>query len=204
MIIGFGHEARAGKDTAAMPLVDLGYKKVGFADALKALAFEADPLIRSGATVNVNIGHGRLKHIVSQLGWERAKDDVPEVRRFLQDLGVAARTVFGEDFWIEQWQATASGRHPDGDVYNDTVVCDVRFGNEFARLRDIGAVLVKIERPGYGATNSSHISERDLVDAVWDHTIVNDGSIEDLHKKVTALHQSLVTAEPAQPATKAA
>jgi hypothetical protein len=126
MIIGFGHEARAGKDTAAMPLVDLGFKKVGFADALKALAYESDPLIRSGATVNVNIGHGRLKHIVSQLGWERAKDDVPEVRRFLQDLGVAARTTFGEDFWVEQWGLRMM-------AHSDVVVCDVRFQNEFVR-----------------------------------------------------------------------
>jgi hypothetical protein len=190
MIIGFGHEARAGKDTAAMPLVDLGFKKVGFADALKALAYESDPLIRSGATVNVNIGHGRLKHIVSQLGWERAKDDVPEVRRFLQDLGVAARTVFGEDFWIDRW-----AEHPGSPL--DVVVCDVRFGNEFERLRESGAILIKIERPGYGATNSSHISERDLVDAVWDHTVVNDGSIEDLHRKVTALYASLTEKEAA-------
>lgn len=186
MIVGFGHEARTGKDTAAQPLVDLGYKKVGFADALKALAFASNPLIRSGATVNVQIGHGRLAHIVSQLGWERAKDDVPEIRTYLQNLGVACREVFNEDFWIDQWEQQVKKA-------NDTVVADVRFQNEFKAIRAIGrlpgieTVLIKIERPGYGAVAGSHVSELDLADAVWDHVVVNDGSIEQLHKKILAI-----------------
>ena len=182
MIIGIGHVARTGKDTAAEALVrELGFKRVGFADPLKALAFEADPLITSNTrTVNISVGHGRLAWTVKGLGWEEAKNTYPEVRKFLQNLGIGARKVFGEDFWVERTLREAS-RH------QDVVIPDVRFENEADAIQAAGGILIRIDRPGHVA--GGHVSETELVDYPFDHVVSNEGSIEDLQSRMIELVQ---------------
>jgi hypothetical protein len=64
------------------------------------------------------------------------------------------------------------------------VITDVRFPNEAAALSAQGGQLWRIERPGVDAVND-HISETALDAWIFDETIVNDGSIEDLKKKIT-------------------
>lgn len=180
MLLGIGFSARVGKDTAATALCrDLGYRRVGFADTLKELAFRADPLVSTGSrAVNVQIGHGRLAWLVKGVGWEAAKDDVPEVRRFLQRLGTGARDVFGEDFWVEQ---ALSGVKPTDRI----VFPDVRFVNEAEAIKAAGGKVIRINRPGHEPRG--HVSETSLVDYEFDHVIDNNGSITDLERDVVEL-----------------
>jgi hypothetical protein len=106
VIIGIGHVAQTGKDTAAEALCrDLGFRRVSFADPLKALAKESNPIILSNMMTNVGLGSGKLSKLVDQLGWDAAKVQFPAVRQFLQDLGLGARKVFGQDFWVERGDA---------------------------------------------------------------------------------------------------
>lgn len=186
MICGLGHTARVGKDTAAQGLVDqLGFKRVGFADKLKELALLADPLVTSATrTINTNIGHGRLKHVVTGLGgWEQAKNTYPEVRIFLQNLGVAARKTFGEDFWVDQ--ALPHRLDPA-----DFVFTDVRFISEAHAIKMAGGVLIKIERPGFGPVNG-HVSEHELDDWDWDEVLVNNGTEAELQAHLVAFVKNL-------------
>lgn len=187
MIVGIGHTARVGKDTAAQALVDqLGFKRVGFADKLKELAMEANPLVTSATrTINTNVGHGRLKWVVAGMGWEGAKNTYPEVRTFLQDLGLGARKIFGEAFWVQQ---TLSFAH-DGPS-RDLVIPDVRFESEAKAIRAFGGVLVKIERPGFGPANS-HVSEHDLDGWDWDEVLVNALDVEHLQASIVAYVKNL-------------
>lgn len=183
MIVGLGFNKEVGKDTAATALGrELGFKRMGFADALKDLALEADPLVVSSTrTVNIGIGHGRLRHILSgTAGWDEAKRMFPEVRIFLQNLGLGARKVFGEDFWVERVMDQAVDRNVAG---LHTVISDVRFENEAEAIKAEGGLLIKITRPG--KTGDSHVSENDLVDYDgWDVVIENSGSIVELEGKV--------------------
>lgn len=71
--VGFIGLAGAGKDTAALALVEQGWKRVAFADKLKSLAF--------------------------MFGWDGHKDSAG--RKLLQDLGMAART-YNSDFWVNE------------------------------------------------------------------------------------------------------
>jgi hypothetical protein len=178
MIIGIGHNIGVGKDTAAQALVRaLGYRQVAFADKLRDLAMFTDPLIQTGAqAVNIDAGRGRLAWTVRGVGWEDAKKHYPEIRSFLQKLGVGARQVFGDEFWIEQALAgAAKGAR--------VVVSDVRFLNEAEKIHSLGGRLIKIEREGF--YGDSHVSEQDLVGFQgWDTVITNDGDVVDLERKV--------------------
>jgi hypothetical protein len=179
MIVGIGVNYQVGKDTAAQALCrDLEYRRLAFADPLRELAQIADPLITPvTGSVNVNIGHGRLLWTVKGCGWEEAKRMFPEVRRFLQDLGVGARRVIGEDVWVNALM---------GKIASDTdrvVVPDVRFRNEAEAIKARGGFLIRIDRPGHAG--DSHESERDLDGwEEWDLVVSNSGSLVELEAQV--------------------
>jgi hypothetical protein len=185
MIIGLGHQAQVGKDTAAAILVEkYGFERLAFADTLKEMALAINPVVfvhkaTGPAEEPGTITLERLDEFVAA-GWETAKL-MPEVRRFLQNLGVAARDHLGEDVWvtpiIEKIANVASNR--------DFVISDVRFPNEFDRLAEWGAWMVKLTRPGAGAGN--HISETALADADWNLIIENDGTLDDLENELLSL-----------------
>jgi hypothetical protein len=184
VIVGLGHVARVGKDTAALALArDLGFRRVAFADKIRELALGADPIVISQQrTVNIGVGHGRLAWVVKGLGWDQAKDQYPEVRTFLQNLGVSARNVFGEEFWVRMAL--------EGLDDENVVVSDVRFLNEAEAIRSAGGVLIRINRPGHHAFG--HVSETELRDFDWDIEIENDGDVVDLETKVLGAVRKLV------------
>jgi len=79
--IGLIGLAGAGKDTAALALMDRGWKRVAFADALKGRAI--------------------------YLGWDGRKDD--RGRQLLCDLGMAMR-AYEPEHWINHARAAMRGR----------------------------------------------------------------------------------------------
>ncbi len=94
MIIGLSGYARSGKDEVAKILVeDYGYKRVAFADKIRDLLLETNPQVKDGF---------RVESVVSAYGWDQAKVLFPEIRNLLQRLGVGARKVFGDEFWVAQ------------------------------------------------------------------------------------------------------
>ncbi|MFM9629525.1 hypothetical protein ACKI10_18095 [Streptomyces galilaeus] len=176
--------ARSGKDSVATRLVEHhGYVRVAFADKLKEAALKADPIIAAIPTWDGDGCHFyRLSQIVNELGWEAAKDDFPEVRRFLQCYGQTVREI-DPRFWINAAKpaieaAWASGR--------PVVVTDVRYTNEADFLHgSLPFGLVRVTRPGQ--TPGDHISEREMLDYTADLTIVNAGTLEYLSSLADAL-----------------
>jgi len=191
-IVGIGHKARRGKDTAAEALVrELGFTRVALADSLKELALEANPIVLTEpAYQNVQLGHNSLKTLVERYGWEHVKDHYPLARQFLQRLGQAGRKVFGEGFWFDVWQRCTF----PGDERN-IVAPDLRFLNEAEGLKELGAILIRIDRVIPGGTPDSDISEHDLDDFDdWDAVIVNDGSVMDLQRAIVEKVKELTSA----------
>ena len=186
MIVGLGCSSGVGKDSAATALCrDLGFRRIGFADKLKELAFEADPMILANQMTNVGVGSGHLRKLVASVGgWDQAKTRFPEVRRFLQNLGQGGRTVFGDDFWIEQ---ALKGVDPADNV----VIADVRYPNEFELVKSLGGRMVQITRPGHEPYG--HVSETSLVGYEFDAVIDNQGSLVDLEGKIVALVKGWLT-----------
>jgi len=171
MIIGLSGYAQSGKDTVAKYLVEQrGFKRVAFADPIRDLLYELNPIISTVASEPMYL-RGR----VDRDGWDEAKKS-PEVRRLLQVLGVGARTVIDTEIWVAKALRTMSDE-------GNYVITDVRFQNEATTLRLAGAEIWRVERAGVDAVNS-HVSEHDLDNWEFDAYIHNNSTIEDLEFSV--------------------
>jgi hypothetical protein len=175
--IGIVGRARVGKDTAGAWLVDnRGYRRIGFADALKDAALTLDPVIDDG-----NVGYAfqamRLSELVRGYGWERAKE-IGDTRRVLQELGMSIRAIDSE-FWLRAALKKVTEANEAGVP---AVITDVRFPNEAESLRRAGFHLVYIDRPG--VPQLDHASEGALTAEDADFCITNSARVDDLYAEI--------------------
>jgi hypothetical protein len=181
MIIGLSGYAQSGKDTVANILVEKhGYTRVAFADPIREMLYEMDPLIPKG--YGAGVINYRLQDLVDSYGWDKVKTEHPEVRRLLQDLGGGGRKVFGDSFWIYQ---ALSDVAPDDKV----VVSDVRFKNEAQWVQEFNGQIWRIKRLGTDAVND-HISESEMDGYPVNQIFINNGTLEDLEVLVTTRMRS--------------
>lgn len=167
---------RVGKDLVASILVERhGFQRVAFADALKAMCEDLNPIVDPSR-------YKRLKDVVEEIGWEKAKDGFPEVRRTQQRLATEViRDWVDPDFWIIQVEAYVNA-YSGPDYEPNIVVSDLRFPNENSWVLKRGGWLWDITRPGYEHKSGEHISE------VWRPQegqpnlvrVANDATPEDL------------------------
>jgi hypothetical protein len=170
MIVGLTGYAQSGKDTIAQILVDkYGFIRVAFADKIREFLYELNPVVKDGV---------QLRELIDMHGWDVAKVQEPEVRRLLQEIGISARKVFGDDFWIRQ----ALEPH---QVFERMVITDVRFENEAEHIKLIGnwidkpSEIWRIKRPNIGAVND-HVSESQMDGYKVDRILVNRGTLDEL------------------------
>lgn len=184
-LIGLVGYPGVGKDEAAKALTEDGWKRLSFADNVRAAALGIDPIV----TFEFD-GPCRLSDIVKKVGWDIAKRQHPEVRRLLQRIGTeGGRDIHGHDCWVELIEIEVD----DADIANeDVVITDVRFENEVQLVQDWGGCLVWVEKPGCVPVND-HKSERKYE---WLHEncqseIINDGDVEGLHAAIRQLVDDL-------------
>ncbi|MFF8845528.1 hypothetical protein ACF08N_22880 [Streptomyces sp. NPDC015127] len=178
LIIGLSGYARSGKNEAAEALVQHGWRQAAFADKLREFLYALDPLIPG----HYGAGHLRLRRLVDSTGWDYAKVTYPEVRALLQRAGTeAGRKVLGANVWVNALFES----HADAPAL---AVTDVRFPNEARAIVERGGVMIRVERPGVGPAKDRvgrvHESEVALDGWDFDHTLINDGSVRDLHLKL--------------------
>jgi len=115
-----------------------------------------------------------LKMRALDIGWDGSKD--AKGRKLLQVIGCAVRE-YDPEFWVREAFARIDPRRP-------YVWTDVRFQNEVDFLiNERKAVIIRIVRPGLKAgKHESESGQAELVGVT--HEVVNDGTIEDLHRKV--------------------
>ena len=122
-------------------------------------------------------------------------------RMALQLMGTeAGREVFHKDIWVVSLLNRAKGR--------DVVVTDVRFQNEIKYIQNSGGFVIRVkrgedpdwleglskltvdyERNGFMSGKDVHISEWDWVGTDFDFEVENNGTIEDLGKKIDEVLQ---------------
>ena len=128
-------------------------------------------------------------------------------RLALQLLGTeAGREVFHKDIWVNSLLKRAGDKN--------VVITDVRFKNELKFIQKNNGVVVRVKRGpepewyedaikvnkgdryiGWALAKDRlkrkgiHVSETDWVGSKFDYTIENDGTLEDLGKKVDGLLQ---------------
>lgn len=175
-VIGLCGFAQSGKDTAAGFLIDQGWKRLAFADALRDSVYLLNPIVR---TVCSDFGAEqiRVQDIVDTIGWDRAKVDVAEIRELLQRMGTeVGRALYGESFWVDRVLAQMT---PDQNY----VITDVRFPNEVEAVKSVGGRVIRIYREGVGAVNT-HVSDQGIDNLEFDSIILNDGPLEQLEQSI--------------------
>jgi dephospho-CoA kinase len=181
MIIGLAGQKGSGKDTVAAYLVKRhGFERRAFADSLKKsveklfdISYADIEKFKNDDSIKVVIEHTAMPH--------RHISDM-SFRQFLQRYGTEShREVFGDDFWLEHC-IPLSGFYTGRNI----VITDLRFYNEARRVQFFNGFVVRVSR-GEVLDETLHRSEdiNALMDAgIIDHTIYNDGSIEDLSTEV--------------------
>lgn len=182
MIVGIAGKARSGKDTIALHLVkEYGFKRIGFADAVKDMALDINPLLTNSGL--------RLSQAIRTLGWETAKDVYPEVRRFLQAVGTeGVRNRFGQNAWVDVVADTIFKSHETSQL--NWVIPDVRFFSEARFIGEAGGSLIRVQRYS-DDLEDTHASETELDDARVDYGIVNEGRLSDLYMKTDIIMHDL-------------
>ena len=187
-LIGLSGFARSGKDEAANVLVnEFGFKRVAFADKLREVLYQLNPIIEVEHYVfddrfleREPVMTRYVQDVIDTFGWDGYKETAygPEIRRLLQRLGTeAGRQTLWDTIWID---AALDPIDDDRRV----VVTDARFFNEFEAIRDRGGEIWRIDRAGVGPANN-HPSETEAVRyGHFAKRLYNSGSLEEYHSAV--------------------
>ena len=115
------------------------------------------------------------------------------VRDFLQKLGTdGLRDGLHENVWVNALMANYKPIDYNDDVQPELpnwIITDTRFPNEAEAIKKAGGIIIRINRIGVKPIND-HPSEVSLDKWDFDHIITNDGSLEDLERKIKNVLQS--------------
>ena len=143
---------------------------------------------------------GPLKSMIKALFWDMgySESDIYEMvegnskqanmwglsgntpRNLMQTLGTEwGRDCLDKDFWVNitrQKIITCPG---------PVVIDDTRFDNEAEMIRDLGGVVVQVDRPsGFAKLDVPHSSEDGITDDLISDYIINNGSLDDLTEEI--------------------
>ncbi len=208
MIIGIGSKARQGKDTAANFLQKKhGFILIHFADALydecrncNILYSEPDNIFYMKCYdedyYKLSNPPESIKKWIESDGVEETslpynaqwiyKGMKEKDSTFLQFWGTEfRRKLFHWDYWVNKVKDVV-----DREPNKDYVIPDARFKNEAQFIKNYGGEVWKIVRTNYDEIDRdpNHKSEVDLDEWEFDEIILNDGTIEDLYKKVDEVY----------------
>lgn len=166
-LIGFCGYGGSGKDSCGSVFVEkLKFERASFANALREMAYLLDTYFSSVDKT--------YSQIITDIGYERAKAEVPGFREHLIRIGEGARTYFYPNVWVDSVHLD-----PPEQPF---VITDVRYPNEAEKIRYLGGVIVYIDRPG--TLPASEVEARSIAQIDPDYTLINDGSLSQLLEKV--------------------
>lgn len=169
---------QSGKSTFADALVSKGYTVCRFADPLKRMIETL--LLSCGATkemTNECVRGSMKEHPLGEtFGGKTTRD-------LMDTLGtIWGRQAITPDLWVniaKAWISHNLDGNGSGAPRIHFVVDDMRFPNEFQAMKDLGAITVKIVRPGAVASSKSN-SEGHLDQFTFDHEVINDSDVTSL------------------------
>ncbi|CAH1672363.1 deoxynucleotide monophosphate kinase family protein [Chelatococcus asaccharovorans] len=179
MIIGLMGYAGAGKSEVARHLRERhGFETPHIGRPLKRMLAELLRDIGYDEATIIRFVDGDLKRsLIPELGITSTEAQ--------QTLGTEwGRNCVGADFWLSLWLGKVDRVIQSG---GRVVQESVRFANEVDSLRQRGALLVEVQRPGVGPI-SGHPSE--VLPARADLVLQNGGTIADLRSAVDAVLSS--------------
>lgn len=211
ILIGFGHRARQGKNTAAIAMVnavpvDMEIRMYAYADELRAevthevnLAGGLEALIKHGLPSGVcgcgdsiehhsdplNAGHAPVEQFMPFPSWVKPEDGKP--RTLLQWWGTEYRRAQDPDYWVKRLEERIRR-----DAPGVALITDVRFPNEVEAIHRMGGYAVKVTRTSAPDINvPDHASEAALDGyAGWDYEL-KAATLAELKEQAAALFQKI-------------
>lgn len=193
MIIGVCGLIGSGKGTVADILVEShSFQKLSFADSLKdgvAAMFDWPRSMLEGDTPASREWREQPDRFWSE---EMGYSVTP--RYVLQKVGTECmREGLFDDIWVSRTKQKLQRQS-----YLDFVIPDVRFPNEISMIQEQGGVVVQVQRgelPDWAEEfQTTGVEPQDVHPSEWmwmkarlDHTIKNDGTIDDLKNQVSDL-----------------
>jgi hypothetical protein len=196
VILAFGYEAGSGKDTCA----DYLYRAYGGCKVLrtsfaKSLRFEVHQAVHQIAADYMCPPREAIEILCYRRGVKydpfaevTQVDPYGKQRLLLQDWG-AWKRYEDPEHWIKPVDKEIAREQPDL-VY----ISDLRHINEGDWTKSTDGYNVHVYRPDnklLSGAAASHVSECELVDYPFDHKIVNDGTLKQLHTKANKVFHEI-------------
>ena len=164
-LIAFVGPLQSGKTTAARYLADhYHYSRHRFAGTFKLM-------LKIGFNLSDEQIDGSQKDVPTELLCGRTP------RYAMRTIGSQwGREMMDSEIWVQAWKNT----RPPGPIVCD----DCRFPNEYLLLRNLGARVFRVTRPGFEHTEE-HDSEAHRLP--YDEEILNEGTLKEFLHKVEGL-----------------
>ena len=114
----------------------------------------------------------------------------PLVRTLMQNYGTDVRRKEDADYWVSKWWSKVTVTATTGVIAEtthrniNTLTDDVRFHNEAEAIKDLGGILIRLERRDLEATDQ-HESETQQREIECDYTItVGKGEFDKLEEEL--------------------
>lgn len=175
-MIGFHGKKYSGKDTAVLGLIEHGYTRIAFADPLRGLLYDINPIIFTDSRGRVY----RWQEVWDTEGYDYLKT-LPEARRLMQEVGTRIRER-DPHFWV-RLAAERIASEPEIKLW---AFSDVRFDNEaqFIRMNNGEVVEIVRDTTGHDEHGADHVSEAGITRSLIDYTLYNTSTIAELHELV--------------------
>lgn len=192
LLIGFGHKARQGKDTAAGAVFDAlpfecVVRRYKYADALWC---EIKKVIRECGTLKELVTYGFLddnrEYVIHVPDWVKSEAGKP--RTFLQWWGTNYRRAQDPDYWVKRMAEVLDKAPPEVGL-----ITDVRFPNEADFIKSRGGYLVKCVRTTKpDVAVPAHDSEN-MLDGYtgWDFTI-QAANVSECEQQAVEIYRKIV------------
>jgi hypothetical protein len=187
-LVGVVGPKQSGKDTAVEYLTKLGYTRYAFADPIKKGLKEM-----FGFTDEQLWGSDEQKEAIDQFWGISARRMAKLVGTELFQFDIHKYTQPGEfdvnrKVWVyafKKWYDTEIIKNPSLKI----AISDMRFPHEAKFIRDMGGIIIKIDRPSI-ERNDTHASETEYQLIKEDYKVINDSTLEDFYKKLAEIFGS--------------
>lgn len=175
---------RNGKDTFADILVEKhGFHKLSFAYALKEsskilFGFTDEDLEEDKEKIHPfwkTTPRKVLQYVGTELFRERIKEVIPWV---------------GDNFWVEKLKQSYLKLQEKHGKNVNVIITDCRFLNEGTAVHKMDGYIIGVVRPSI-KSKDAHASEKEIDLIKKDYLVINDGTINELHKKALQIFNEI-------------
>lgn len=212
ILIGLVAPKQSGKDTAADYLCQkYHFKKYNFADPLKEgigkmFGFSHDQLYGKDKEIIDPFWGVSPREVLQKMGTEIFQYEVPKTIKELEPIGRSFWVKCFEKWYMNElndfykkrssWSTNVFDAMLKDLPYSfldeirphiRVVISDIRFQHESNKIKELGGILIRVNRETEDNQYSSHCSEIECMDIKCDYEINNNSNIIDLHKQIDSL-----------------